>query len=81
MKVIGKAKITATDIIGFPKGTIVEIGMLSKGEETASGADAEDGDLIAYQMDWKGNSHDVDVTEEDFKMIDPNFNKSDLDAF
>jgi len=32
---LGRARITATDIIAFPKGTIVNIGELEDGDETA----------------------------------------------
>lgn len=68
MKDIGKAKIIARDIISFPKGTIVNIAELEEGEETATGADAEGGELIAYVADGD-SSHDVDVTEDDFVFI------------
>lgn len=65
---LGRARITATDILAFPKGTIVNIGELDDGDETASGADAEGGELVAYVADGD-SSHDVDVTEDDFVFI------------
>lgn len=68
---LGRARITATDIIAFPKGTIVNIGELEDGDETASGADAEGGELVAYVAD-SDSSHDVDVTEADFVFIPNN---------
>lgn len=68
MKELGKARITAKDILSFPAGTIVNIAELKKGEETATGGDAEGGELIAYIADWD-SSHDVDVTEDDFIFI------------
>lgn len=68
MTELGRARITATDILAFPKGTIVNIGELDSGDETASGADAEGGELVAYVADGD-SSHDVDVTEDDFVFI------------
>jgi hypothetical protein len=65
---LGKARITATDILAFPKGTIVDIGKLEDGDETASGADAEGGELVAY-VGGSNSNHDVDVTEDDFIFI------------
>lgn len=65
---LGRARITATDILAFPKGMIVNIGELDDGDETASGADAEGGELVAYVADGD-SSHDVDVTEDDFVFI------------
>lgn len=65
---LGRARITATDILAFPKGAIVNIGELEDGDETASGADAEGGELVAYVADGD-SSHDVDVTEDDFVFI------------
>ena len=65
---LGKAKIKTTTIIAFPKGAIVNIAELEAGEETATGADAEGGELIAYVAD-SDSSHDVDVTEDDFTFI------------
>jgi len=62
------ARITTTTIIAFPKGTIVNIAELEFGEETATGADAEGGELVAYVAD-SDSSHDVDVTEDDFIFI------------
>lgn len=68
MKELGKAKITAKDILSFPKGTVVNIAELEEGEETATGADAEGGELVAY-IAIGDSSHDVDVTEGDFVFI------------
>lgn len=68
MKDLGQARITATDILAFPKGTVVNIAELEQGEETASGADAEGGELVAYFAD-SDSSHDVDVDEADFVFI------------
>lgn len=68
MIVLGKARITATDFITFPKGTVVTIGELEPGDETASGNDADGGELVAYVAD-SDSSHDVDVTEDDFIFI------------
>ncbi len=65
---LGKAKIITTTIIAFPRGTIVNIAELEPGEETATGADAEGGELVAYVSD-NDSSHDVDITEEDFVFI------------
>ncbi len=65
---LGMARITTTTIIAFPKGTIVNIAELEFGEETATGADAEGGELVAYVAD-SDSSHDVDVTEDDFIFI------------
>ena len=46
----------------------MNIGELDDGDETASGADAEGGELVAYVADGD-SSHDVDVTEDDFVFI------------
>ena len=46
----------------------MNIGELEDGDETASGADAEGGELVAYVAD-SDSSHDVDVTEADFVFI------------
>lgn len=68
MKELGKAKITAKDILAFPAGTVVNIAELEEGDETATGADAGGGELVAYIADGD-SSHDVDVTEDDFVFI------------
>lgn len=69
MKELGMAKIIATDIMSFPPGTIVQIGELELGDETADGADAEGGECIAYCRSSSGSSHEVDVSEDDYVLI------------
>lgn len=69
MKEIGKARITTKGLLAFPKGSIVNIAELELGEETATGADAVGGELIAYVTDGD-SSHDVDVSDDDFVIIE-----------
>jgi len=68
MKELGKAKITKNGFIAFPKGSVVNIAELEPGEETATGADAEGGEFIAYVADGD-SSHDVDIDDGDFVFI------------
>lgn len=68
MKELGKAKITTKGFLAFPKDSIVNIAELEPGEETATGSDAEGGELIAYVADGD-SSHDVDIDESDFVFI------------
>jgi len=68
MKELGKAKITTKGFLAFPKGSIVNIAELEPGEETATGSDAEGGELLAYVADGD-SSHDVDIDESDFVFI------------
>lgn len=69
MKDLGKAKIKTKSILAFPKGTVVNIAELEEGDETATGADAEGGELIAY-IEGKHCSHEVDITSCDFVFIE-----------
>lgn len=68
MKELGKARITTKGLLAFPKGSIVNIAELEPGEETATGSDAEGGELIAYVADGD-SSHDADINESDFVFI------------
>jgi len=69
MKELGRARITTTALLAFPKGTIVNIAELEEGEETATGADAEGGELVAYISDGVCSSHDVDINDDEFEYI------------